>query len=199
MKKALEERPKAGDFMSVVTAYTNWLSERGLVVPLYNPQAQGAAHPFEDLRAQDIEIQYAGALEPKCLFILDAYDMEQWQVAFAFMLRISRALGLSPSDVGVLGVLTQLPAWPETVNEPLKSIVEQLTSKNVSQILSVGKRAHDLFKLNIDFERATLAPDSISISGREFRYLAIWDHRDMTNQPALKKTARLAMQQLLNH
>ena len=199
MKKGDKERPKAGDFMSVVTAYTNWLSERGLVVPLYNPVVQGAAHPFADLRAQDIEVQYAGALEPKCLFILDAYDMEQWQVAFAFMLRISRALGLSPSDVGVLGVLTQLPAWPETVNEPLKSIVEQLTSKNVSQILSVGKRAHDLFKLNIDFERATLAPDSISISGREFRYLAIWDHRDMTNQPALKKTAWLAMQQLLNH
>lgn len=185
--------------MSVVTAYTNWLSERGLIVPLYNAPHQEPGHPFADLRAQGFEVQYSGALEPKCLFILDAYDMEQWQVAFAFMLRISRALGLSPSDVGVLGVLTQLPAWPENVNEPLKLIIEQLSSKSVSQILSVGKRAHDLFKLNIDFERATLAPDSISISGRDFRYLAIWDHRDMTNQPALKKTAWLAMQQLLNH
>ena len=185
--------------MSALTAYTNWLSERGLVVPFYNTSNQEAGHPLDDLRGEGIEVQYSGALDPKCLFILDAYDMEQWQSAFAFMLRISRALGLSPSDVGVFGVLTQLPAWPEAVNQPLRSIVEQLASKNVSQILSVGKRAHELFLANIDFERATLAPDSISMGGREFRYLAIWDHRDMTNQPALKKTAWLAMQQLLNH
>lgn len=190
---------KTGGSMSTVTSYSHWLLERGLVVPFFNPPSQEVEHPIAELQAQGIEIQYSGALEPKCLFVLDAYDMEQWQAAFAFMLKISHALGLSPSDVGVLGVLTRLPAWPDSVNQPLRSLVAHLTSKNISQILSVGQRAHDLFKMNKEFEQATIAPDTLSLGGKEFRYLAIWDHRDMTNQPSLKKSAWLAMQQLLTH
>jgi hypothetical protein len=56
-----------------------------------------------------------------------------------------------------------------------------------------------LFQINKEFEEATVSPDTLSLGDREFRYLAIWDHRDMVNQPSLKKSAWLAMQQLLTH
>jgi hypothetical protein len=190
---------KTGGSMSIATSYSHWLEERGLIVPFFNPPREDVDHPISELKAQGIDVQYSGALEPKCLFILDAYDMEQWQSAFAFMLKISQALGLPPSDVGVFGVLTRLPAWPDSVNRPLKSLVEHLTSKHITQILCVGKRAHDLFQINKEFEEATVSPDTLSLGDREFRYLAIWDHRDMVNQPSLKKSAWLAMQQLLTH
>ena len=185
--------------MDRLPVYAEWLFERGISMPFFAGSTAVAHNPLELAQSPGFELQYSGSLSPKCLFLLDAYDIEQWQGAFSLMIKIANALGLSSSDVGVIGILTRLPSWSTEVNEMVKQLIERFVDSRVHQIIGVGQRAHELFNLNVPFQDATITPQLIDLCHKEVRYLAIWDHRDMANQPHLKKAAWVAMQQLINH
>jgi hypothetical protein len=185
--------------MHRLPVYAEWLLERGISMPIFAIPGPTEEVPLELAQSLGFELQYSGSLSPKCLFLLDAYDFDQWQGALSLMMKITNALGFTTYDVGVIGILTKSPDWPREMNEMIRKMVERLVESRVNQIICVGQRAHSLLTQEITFQTATLAPQLIEIAHKEVRYLAIWDHRDMNNQPHLKKAAWVAMQQLINH
>lgn len=185
--------------MTDLKHYALWLEDRGLTLPLYNQKERQTLPILDLLLEQGFEVQYTGSLDPHCLFILDSHDLEEWQGAYQFMLRIASALGLSYRVVGVIGILNQDTEWPAEVNMALKEIVYRFTGNQVSQILAVGEKAHRLLDVSIPFETAAREPHKIEVLSKEISYLALWDYREMNKQPSLKKAAWVAMQKLINH